>query len=108
MNEELKEIFGQLTELNDRGELCGVGIVVSSHKGKHTAPKLELITLGDISQQQIIGVARKNEQQELIEMLAKLAPHKSAELVEGLAKSDPHKSEELVEELAKLSTLKQQ
>lgn len=73
MNEkELKKIFDQLIEQNNRGELRGVGIIVSSHKGKHTAPKLELITLGDVSPQQIIGVARKNEHQELVEMVAKL------------------------------------
>ncbi|MCI8759581.1 MAG: hypothetical protein HFJ34_00355 [Clostridia bacterium] len=71
---ELREIFDQLIEQNNRGELCGVGIVISSNTGKskHIPPKFNIITLGDISQQQIIGMARKDEQRELLEMSERL------------------------------------
>ena len=69
---ELREIFDQLIEQNNRGKLCGVGLVVSSYTGKYLPPKFAILTCGDISQSQIIATARKNEQQELLETLERL------------------------------------
>lgn len=81
--EELNKTFEELINLNERGELLGIEIFVSHHKGGPVPPKTESFKYGDISDAAVAAMALRNDRNALlatIERLAEINPDLAAEL----------------------------